>query len=104
MECPWRIVAEGKIAVTDTDDGQMFGHGTPVSGVETAWAMLANKKVLAIEVAPITGDLTLEFEQTTWLQLFNGSSGHEAWVAEVKNGPACTVVAQGGGRVVILAR
>ncbi|HTC18846.1 MAG TPA: hypothetical protein VK690_07005, partial [Stellaceae bacterium] len=72
--------------------------------VASARALLTDKKIISVEVAPITGDLKMQFEGATILELFNGSSAYEAWIASVEYQPTAFVVAQGGGNVAVFDR
>jgi hypothetical protein len=101
-ECPWRIVAEGRIAHADEDDGQLFGLERPVVGSERAKALLAGKRILGFKIAEVSGDLRVEFTSGTILEFWNNSSGYESWRAIVKDGAQETgIVSQGGGRIAI---
>jgi hypothetical protein len=98
--CPWRIIAEGRIAHADTDDAQKFGLPEPVNGVERATQLLSGKKIVDVEIPSVSGDLHVHFSGKTILEFFNNSSGYEGWQATAKNGPARTnLVAQGGGQI-----
>jgi hypothetical protein len=98
--CPWRILAEGRIAHADEDDGQKFGLPKPVDGVERATTLLSGGRIVSIEVSPVSGDLKVHFERNRTLELFNNSSGYEAWQAVVKqDGKTANMVAQGGGQI-----
>jgi hypothetical protein len=98
--CPWRILAEGGIAHADEDDGQNFGLLKPIDGVERATKLLSGRKIVSVEVSPISGDLKVHFEGDRVLELFNNSSGYEGWQATVTwAGKAFGMVAQGGGQI-----
>lgn len=98
--CPWRIIAVAEIAHADTDDGQKFGLPKPVDGADRATGLLSGKKIVAAEVSAVSGDLRVCFEGETVLELFNNSSGYEAWHAIANDGTKrCEVIAQGGGAI-----
>jgi hypothetical protein len=100
---PWRIIAAGRIAHADEDDGQKFGLPEPVNGAERAMGLLSGKAIVSVDVAPISGDLRVHFFGGTLLEVFNNSSGYEAWHAVAKDGAKRTeVVAQGGGTIAML--
>jgi hypothetical protein len=44
--CPWRILADGGIALADGDDGQKFGLPNPVDGAEEATKLLSRRKIV----------------------------------------------------------
>lgn len=101
-ECPWRIVCNDYIALANIDDGQLFGLKVPVDGPAKAKELVAGKKVVSVQVAPISSDLTVSFERETILELFNHSSGYEGWQATAQNASGSyLVIAMGGGRLAI---
>jgi hypothetical protein len=100
-ECPWRIIAERRIAHADEDNGQRFGLEKPIVGSERAAALVAGKKVCDFKIDELSGDLRIELVGETILELWNNSSGYEAWSAIVKDGAQENgIVAQGGGQIV----
>lgn len=100
VECPWRILAEGRIAHADEDDGQRFGLEKAVAGAERALSLLEGKRVRKFGIDEVSGDLRLEFVGGVALELWNNSSGYEAWSAIAKHGAQeFGIVAQGGGGV-----
>lgn len=100
VECLWRIIANGTIALTEEDDGQIFGLPSPVNAGEKALELLSQKAVAKIITANETGDLYIYFEGNVRLEILNNSSGYEGWHAVVKNaGETREIVAQGGGQL-----
>jgi hypothetical protein len=97
-ECPWRIITDNRIALTNMDHGQLFGLKMPIDAPAAARKFLDGKKVVSVKVAPITGDLAISFESETILEIFNYSSGYESWNATSKG---FYVVAKGGGDLAI---
>ncbi len=76
------------------------GLPKPVNGVERATSLLSGKKVISVDVSPISGDLEIRFEGDRTLEFFNNSSGYEGWQAVVKTAAKTTnMVAQGGGQI-----
>ena len=101
-ECPWRIIAEGEIALAGEDDGHQFGLPKPVDGVKRAMSLLSGRPIISVEVSPISSDLKVHFEGDATLELFNNSSGYQAWQATVKrDGKSSMLIAQGGGQMSI---
>jgi hypothetical protein len=99
-DSPWRLVVEERIAVADEDDGQMFGLGQPVDATGRANALLAAEQVATVQVDRVTADIRILFESGLRLDIFNISSGHEAWQAKFPRGDqTVTLVGMGGGRV-----
>lgn len=99
LECPWRLLLNGSIVFGDTDDGQAFGFPQAINGVETVKNWLGTALVKALSIQKGSGDLFLAFQNEVCLEAFNGSSGYEGWTCSGKTG--ATVVAQGGGNVVV---
>src|SRR5215472_4336607 len=76
VRCPWRIVAEGRIALGNADHEQQFGRPKQVD------ANLEAERLLVAPVANITinkktADLVLQLEGGTCLDVYNSSSGYE---------------------------
>jgi hypothetical protein len=93
--CPWRLLLKGSIAHGYEDDGQLFGLPEPVNGVQKATELIGSSPIVSVDVRPGPSDLTINFQNGVSLEIFNMSSGYEAWICDIKNGP--TIVAQGGG-------
>jgi Family of unknown function (DUF6188) len=98
VAAPWRIVAQARIALGSDDHGQQFGLPRPVDGVANAVALLGCRMVEAFSVSPVSADLVIDFGDGVRLEIFNSSSGYEAWVLATRDGRC--LIAQGGGRVV----
>ena len=86
VECPWRVITDKGIAVTDEDDGQLFGLNEPVRSAARTNALLIGKRLVAFDVDIRTADLRLSFEGGIQLQVFNNSSGYEGWQASFRYG------------------
>ena len=98
VECPWRVVTEKGIAVTDEDDGQLFGLKEPVSAANRANALLLGTGLTNLQVDLRTADLRLTFEGGVQLQVFNNSCAYTGWRASFRYGEqALTAVGLGGG-------
>ena len=94
-ECPWRVIANTRIALGSVDDHQQFGLLVPVDAEVLAGELLRGRQVTAVEVRPDSSDLVVSFDGEKRLELFNNSSGYEGWTL---NGPdGRQVIAQGGG-------
>ena len=98
IEGLWRLLADGSLARTGEDDGQSFGHKSPVDAISDLSVGLIGCALHSVEVVPGTADLILGFGHHV-LQVVSNSSGYEAWQVE---GPQGTVaVGQGGGKVAV---
>jgi hypothetical protein len=92
VECLWRVLKGGRIALTRNDDGQKFGLPAPVDALAEARSLLLERTIRAIEVSSETSDLTFEFTDGTKLELLTDSRGYEAWQAYDRNLPGFIVV------------
>jgi hypothetical protein len=87
------VTASG-IALGNADHEQKFGLPKPVDAREEAQRLL-NAKAVKVKVSAKTADLLIEFENGSYLEIFNSSSGYEGWECSDKEG--MLVVARGGG-------
>lgn len=93
VECSWRLIADGRIALTDGDDGHQFGMPAPVDvEIETARRLVGQRVTHAV-VASQTADLTISFGDDLRLEVVSNSSGYESWQLNI---PGCVIVANGG--------
>ena len=79
VACAWRIVDNGHIAAAHRDHGQMYGHSSPVDAASRAFELLNGRPVLTGHADDLLGDIRVEFEGSVTLEIFNDSSGFEAW-------------------------
>lgn len=96
-ECYWRALTADRIAVSQSDDGQAFGHPKPIDAKAVARKTLT-APASRCDIDPVCGDLLIGFTDGCTLQLFNESAGYEGWRAS--HGQERTLVAMGGGKVV----
>ena len=101
---PWRIVAGGRIAFADSDDGQQFGLPAPLDGEAQANRLLAGKAIRKVAIDAQTADLTIEFAGGARLDVFNYSAGYEGWQINLPpERGGMWVIALGGGEFTIFA-
>lgn len=74
----WRLVTDRGIAVSSEDHAQAFGLSEPVDAARRALELLP-APVRAVEVSPVTSDLSIWFDRETRLEFLNTSSGYESW-------------------------
>ena len=104
LAVPWRIVADGSIALGSEDDGQMFGLPKPLDGESEARRLLDERRIVRVLVDRQTADLTLTFNPDARLDVFNNSSGYEGWEAGCQVGAqSMKFIALGGGSEEIYA-
>lgn len=101
---PWRIIANGRIAFADEDDGQKFGLPKPIDGEAEANRLLNHRAVIDVSVDPETADLALYFAGGLRLDAFNNSAGYEGWqiILPPERG-GLWIIALGGGDVSVLS-
>jgi hypothetical protein len=97
LECPWRLISEGRICVSDSDHGQWYGLAEPVDAVTKSNKLLAGKAVQRAMIRPETNDLVLEVDGDLRLEILPFSMGYESWHIHAPGGRE--FVAQGGGRI-----
>ncbi len=95
-EDSWRLIANGRIAITSEDHGHQFGLDSPVDAAAVVKAKTNGKTVGRTLVDNNTGDLTL-FMESTFLTFFCLSAGYEAW--RITHGET-EFICKGGGKVV----
>lgn len=94
VDCLWRIVAEGRLALTSLDHGQQFGLPAPIDAFAEALALLRNRRVVTVRLEECSSDLHLEFEGGARLEVISDSAGYEPWNLRA---PGVLLVALGGG-------
>ena len=104
VACPWRIIAEGRIALTDTDHLQKFGLPAPIDGPTKAREILSNKTIVSLWISSVSGDIQVTFEGAVNLELFSYSSGYESWQASGDDGDRRSqLIAMGGGEIAVFS-
>jgi hypothetical protein len=97
VECPWRLLERGQIAVSGADHRQQFGLPAPVDSAARASSLLAGLAVRRVEVREGTADLFIDFDEDRRLEIIPFSSGYESWQVSAPTGKQ--VIAQGGGQL-----
>src|SRR5262245_47117677 len=62
VDCPWRLLAEGRIRVSSDDDGQQFGLPKPTDSAKEVTNLIGGRLVRSISVRPCVLDLLIEFD------------------------------------------
>ena len=96
VDCLWRIVVNGKVALTSRDHGQQFGRPAPIDAHVGALALLSTGPVVAVSLAEHSADLYLEFEGGHRLEVIADSSHYEPWNLRA---PGVHFVVLGGGQI-----
>lgn len=97
VDCPWRLIARGGIAVSSDDHRQQFGLPAPIDAAERASSLLAGAVVQRAEVRDGTADLFIDFDGNRRIEIIPFSSGYESWQVSTPSGTH--IVAQGGGQL-----
>ena len=82
VSCLWRLIEEGRIRLTSSDDGHQFGLPAPVDAERLLNEMLAGSRVLAVNLQDGTLDLQLKFDNGRSVEIIPDSSGYEAWTLQ----------------------
>lgn len=97
VACPWRIVKDGGISLTDSDHGQKFGLPAPIDGPVECKKLLARRAVQHTNIRKATTDLEIVFDPDITLEIWNNSSGYEGW--ELYSPRGFHAIAMGGGQL-----
>lgn len=100
LECPWRIVVDGRMVLASEDDGQRFGGQAPIDIEARANAILGQLRATSVAFADGTADIQIVFDGDTRIDVFNDSMGYEGWQAGYRQGDTeVSIVCGGGGRL-----
>jgi hypothetical protein len=97
VECPWRLLQGGSVAISSEDHLQQYGLPAPLDAGSVATSLLASQAVTGVEVRVGSADLILELRGDLRLEIIPFSSGFESWGVTTPSG--FHVVAQGGGQL-----
>ncbi|OGU19937.1 MAG: hypothetical protein A2580_02910 [Hydrogenophilales bacterium RIFOXYD1_FULL_62_11] len=97
VECPWRLLQDGRVAISSEDHLQQYGLPAPLDAAAVASDRLSSRSVTRVEVRDGTADLILELGGSLRLEIIPISSGYESWGVSTPSG--FQVVAQGGGQL-----
>jgi len=78
-ECLFRVIVDGRIAVTNNDDGQKYGLPAPVDVSHELNVLLGQSNIVLSKLSDNGRDLSLVFSNGVQLQLIAEFSGYEAW-------------------------
>jgi hypothetical protein len=99
--CPWRVLVDDGIALTNSDDGQQFGFPEPIIGEEEVRRLLVEKHIQRIAIHSDTGDLSIFFDCCIILEVLNMSCGYEGWHLSAGD---TEVIALGGGKLAVISK
>jgi len=102
VTCYWRIISEGRLALSDSDDGQKFGLPAPVDAELRSKELLLGRPIQQIAIREDTGDLSITIAGDVSLEILNNSSGYEGWeMRQLPHGKGFQVIAMGGGNLAV---
>jgi hypothetical protein len=96
-DCPWRLLKDGRVAVSSEDHLQKYGLPSPIDAAAVPSQLLASSPVVRVEVKQGTADLLLDLAGGLRLEIIPFSSGYESWGATTPSG--FQLVVQGGGQL-----
>ena len=73
IECPWRVVAGGRIAIAQSDHQQKFGLPAPVDVPAEMSNLLSEAIIVDVTVAAESSDIRIDFDNGARLELFADS-------------------------------
>jgi hypothetical protein len=94
VACLWRLLENGRIRFTSSDDGQKFGLPAPVDAASEVNDRIRGAHVKSIDLQSNTLDLVIVFSTSHVLEVIPDSSGYEAWQICHHN---LQLIAVGGG-------
>lgn len=93
----WRLISDGHVSVSSSDDGHLFGLGHPLDAEVGANALLTGDAISALDIDAATGDLIVRFSHGKRLELLTTSVGYEGWIASFTMGEDNVDLICGGG-------
>ena len=81
----WRLLVDNKIFYVSLDNGHRFGLPNPLDLAEELRKQLAGKRLIKIEIAKNTYDLTLTLTDGHKLEIYIASSGYETYQFSLNN-------------------
>ena len=98
VESLWRLGNNKSMLLTSEDDGQTYGHETPINAIAKLGGELQGLYVSHAVANEATGDLTLVFSGSNLrFEVISSSSGFEAW--QIYQGSDIKYVSVGGGQI-----
>jgi hypothetical protein len=99
IECPWRLLKDGRVAISSEDHLQQYGLPAPIDAVEVTKRLLASQLITRVEIRDGTADLLIELTGDLRFEAIPISRGYESW--NVFGPSGFQVVAQGGGHLCV---
>ena len=96
VQCLWRILRDGCIAMCSGDHGHPFGLPEPVNAQRDATEWLSSSPVSAVKLIEGTADIVLDAGSVFRLEIISESIGYESWTIR---GPEGMCYSAHGGRL-----
>ena len=96
VQCLWRILRNGCIAMCSGDHGHPFGLPEPVNAQRDATEWLSSSPVTAVKLIEGTGDIVLDVGSLFRLEIISVSIGYESWTIR---GPEGVCYGAHGGKL-----
>ena len=97
VECPWRILKDGRLICSSDDHKQRFGLPAPIDAAVTATKLLSTVPVSSVKLQQGSADLLIQCSESLRLEIIPISSGYESW--QLSDPFGTSIVAQGGGQI-----
>lgn len=97
VECPWRILREGRLACSSDDHKQRFGLPAPIDAATEAMTLLSGAFVSAVQLREDSLDILISFSTDLRLEIIPISRGYESW--QMSDPFGVNLVATGGGQI-----
>lgn len=100
VECPWRILSQGRTTLSSDDHRQQYGLPAPIDAAAEATKLLSALVVDAAQLRVGTSDISIDFSGNLRLEIIPISSGYEGW--QMMDPFGTEFFAGGGGHISIL--
>lgn len=78
MECPWRILQQGRTTLSSDDYGQQYGLPAPIDAAAEATKLLSAIDIDAAQLRVGANDILIDFSDDVRLEIIPISSGTKA--------------------------
>ena len=79
----WRLRHHGRIEVTSSDHGELFGRPEPLDAGPRVLSAVGDLPVTETRIDGITGDLFIAFSEEVQLEFLQTSAAYESWRAYI---------------------
>jgi hypothetical protein len=98
-ECPWRVIRNSRVVLSNEDHGHQFGLPGPINAETECRALIRGAAVLSASIRDESRDFVLAFGPKLRLELVPLSSGYESW--QLFGPRDLHIVAMGGGNLAV---